>query len=460
MARSTRINLLEGPVGGTLLRLAGPMVLGLIAVIMFNVVDTIYVGRLGKHQLAAMSFTFPVVFLIMSIAMGMGMGVTSAISRAIGGGDHQDVRRLATDGLLLANTLVTVTAIAGLLTITPLFTAMGASGDMVAMIKQYMLPWYIGIGFIVIPMVGNSAIRATGDTKTPSMIMIIAGGLNVALDPLLIFGIGPFPRLELQGAAIATVISYALTFIAALWILSKREQMLDFSRPHMRQVMDSWRRILYVGAPAAATQMLIPLAGGVLTRMVSGFGPEAVAAYGVGTRIDAVSIIGIGALGAATTPFVGQNYGAGNCDRIREAMRFCLRSALVYGVVMAGLLYVLSRPVAELFNDDATVVALIQRYVHLVPISYTMFGSMLLVNSMFNAMNKPMRSALLIVLRLFVLAIPLAWLGGRIYAVPGVFGGISVANMVVGLVAIFMVRGFLTNVERVLARERPPVAQS
>jgi putative MATE family efflux protein len=426
-----------------MLDLAWPMVFGMLSVILFNVVDTIYVGRLGTHQLAAMSFTFPVVFLVMSIAMGMGVGVTSVISRVIGQGDPAQVRRLTTDGLFLANTIVVLVAIGGLLTIAPLFGAMGAGPDIVDLIRRYMVPWYAGIGFIVIPMVGNSAIRATGDTRTPSLIMIMAGGLNIVLDPLLIFGPGPFPRLELQGAAVATVFAYSMTFVASLWILSRRERMIDFSRPRFADVLQSWRRILYVGVPAAGTNMLIPLAAGILTRMVSGFGAVAVASYGAGTRVEGLSMIGIHALFSALSPFVGQNFGAGKHDRVRQALRFTTRVALGYGLAMAALLAVLARPIGSLFNSDPDVVTGIAHYLRIVPVSYGFLGAMFLVNSMFNAVNLPLRSAMLIVLRLFVLAVPLAWVGSRIYGVNGLFGGIAAANVLVGITAYGVSRRFL-----------------
>lgn len=448
-----RVSLLEGPVGSTLLKLAGPLAIGLVAVILFNVVDTFWVGRLGATELAAMSFTFPVVFLIMSIAMGMGIGVTAVVSRVIGAGDSDQVCRLTTDGLLLANAMVVVMALVGLASIDPVFRLLGAPPDIVALIRQYMIPYYIGVGFIVIPMTGNAAIRATGDTRTPSMIMIIAGGVNIVLDPLLIFGIGPFPRLELQGAAVATVISYMVTFFAAFWILWKRERMLEFSRPRVRDVLDSWSRILYIGAPAAGTQMLVPLGAGILTRIVSGFGPEAVAAFGVGTRIESLSLIGPMALASSFAPFVGQNLGARNYQRIRRGLRFSLLTGLVYGAVMAVVLALLARSIASVFTEESDVVELVVRYLSIVPVSYGLFGGMFAVNATFNASNHPLRAALVISFRLFVLAVPLAWLGAMWSGATGVFGGIAVANIVIGLIAILMARSFLRDVEKKLATE-------
>ncbi len=218
-----------------------------MAIILFNFVDTIFVGRLGTKHLAAMSFTFPVVFTIQSLALGLSVGTTSVISRAIGAGDHEDVRRLTTHALVLSVSLVTILALTGLFTIDPLFTLLGATPEILPLIRQYMVPWYFGVGFVVVPMVGNGAIRATGDTKTPSYVMMVAGLANVILDPLLIFGIGPFPRMELQGAAIATVIARALTFIAAIWVLRYREKILEFTVHGMAVILDSWKRILHIG---------------------------------------------------------------------------------------------------------------------------------------------------------------------------------------------------------------------
>ena len=432
------------------------MVLGLTAVILFGVVDTFYVGRLGAIQLAAMGFTFPVTIFVMSISMGMGMGVASTISRAIGGGDRQRVRRLATDGLILANASVIIFAAAGFFSINPLFRAMGASPETLVYIRAYMVPWFFGVGFLVIPMVGNAAIRATGDTKTPSIIMMIAGGLNIVLDPLLIFGLGPFPRLEIQGAAIATVISWTITLGAALWILHRREHMLDTSRPKFSDVWNSWREILYVGLPAAGTSVMVPLAGGILTRMVSAYGPEAVAAYGVGTRIEALAMIGVAALSTSLVPFVGQNYGAGNCHRIRQALSFSVKVGLAYGLGMAVLLAALAFPLARMFNTDAVVVDLTTRYLFVIPISYGLFGTTLMVNAIFNALNKPLKSALIIVLRLFVFALPFAFVGARMGDVIGIYAGITLANVLIGVVAILMARRYLATVEERLAVRAEP----
>ncbi|MCE9614685.1 MAG: MATE family efflux transporter [Lentisphaerae bacterium] len=439
--------LLDGDVGPTLIRLAVPMFWGMLAVTTFNIVDTFYVGRLGTAPLAAMGYTFPVVFVIQCVAMGMSVGTSSVLSRAIGEGDHAKVRRLTTDSLALSVVAVVVLAIIGVLTINPVFRLLGATPELIVLIRQYITIWYAGVALLVVPMVGNSAIRATGDTKTPSIIMMIAGGANIILDPLLIFGPGPFPRLGLAGAALATVLSWSLTLVTALWILIRRLDLIDFSIPSTREALDSWRRILYVALPAIGTNLLMPLSTGVLTRMLSGFGTEAVAAFGVGTRLETLAMSGSFALSTIMSPFVGQNFGGGRRDRVREAVHKAIRYAFTWGAGVCILYALLARPLARLFNAHEAVVSTTALYLWIVPISYGAYGAMAQVTTMYNATNHPMRSASVFLLRLFVCMVPLAYAGSRLAGLGGLFAGICLSNFIAAGIALGMVQHFLHRLE-------------
>lgn len=429
------------------------MVLGIAAVIFFNIVDTFWVGQLGATPLAAMSFTFPVTFVVLSLAMGMGIGATSVISNAIGHGNEDRVRRLTTDSLFLANVFVVVLAIIGLLTQTSLFAMLGADPDIIPLIKNYMTPWYLGVGFLVIPLVGNSAIRATGDMKTPALIMMVAGTVNAVLDPFLIFGLGPFPRLELQGAALATVVSWMCSFIAAFWVLSRRDRLLDFSLPRIDVLWASWRELLYVSLPAAGTNILTPLAGAVLTRIVAEQGTEAVAAWGVAGRIESLALVGIMALSTAITPFAGQNLGAGRCDRLREGIRFSIRASFAWGLGVAAIFAVLAPWLASIFSDSATVNGHVIYFLWIVPVSYTMLGVGNLVSAFYNGSKQPMRAALISVFRLFIFAIPLGLIGARLGNMTGLFIGVAAANGLTGLVSIIFVHRFIDDAQQKLDRE-------
>lgn len=440
--------LLEVPVSRALIELALPMALGVTAVLLFNVVDTFWVGQLGAAELAAMGFTFPVVMVVSNLTIGLSIGATAVIARAFGEGRGEKARRLTTDALGLALLVVVAVAATGYATIDPLFSALGADRATVSLIREYMELWYLGVGLLVVPMVGNGAIRATGDMKTPAYVMMASGLVNAVLDPLFIFGWGPVEGMGLRGAALATIASWVISLSVALYVLAERERLLSFERPAIGEVARSWREILHIGLPAAGTNLLTPLAAGVVTRIVSDQGAEAVAAYGVGTRVEGLSMIGVFALTAAITTFVGHNLGARNGERVRETLRFCGRAALVWGGGAALLLAALADPIARLFSDDAEVIAQTKLYLRIVPASYAPFGFTLLVASMFNASGQPLKATALAGLRLVVLAVPLAWLGAELFGLAGIFSGVACANLVGGLAAWFYGRaaiGALTD---------------
>jgi putative MATE family efflux protein len=425
--------LVEGPIGRQLVKLTIPMIFGLVGIIAFNLVDTFFIGRLGAKELAALSFTFPVVMVIGSLALGLGAGASAVISRAIGEGDTPKVRRLTTDSLALSLLLVGVVSAIGFLTIDPLFTALGATPELLPLIREYMVIWYPGMVFVVVPMVGNNAIRATGDTKTPGIIMLIAGIVNGIMDPLLIFGPGPFPRLELAGAAIATVIARAITLMVAIWVLGYRDKMLTAKIASLRAVYDSWKSILYIALPTAGTRVIVPFSIGVLTRLLASYGPEAVAGFGVAMRIEFLAMTVIFALATVVAPFVGQNLGAGRLDRVRIGLKYSKRFAMAWGAGLFVVLAISGRWIAPLFSDNADVVSTTVLYLMVVPACYGVQGVLQFSTTALNVLQRPLHAATLMIIQMFALYIPLAYLGSRLFGIAGLFLGVVIAYFIGGL---------------------------
>ena len=433
-------DMLEGPVESTLLRLSLPMVMGIISVMLINIVDTFYIGQLGVSELAAVSFTFPVIFTVMSLAFGVGIGTSSVLSRAIGKGNLAKVQQLTTDSLILIALVMAFISFLGILSLKPLFLAMGAEEDLIPLIREYMLIWYLGVGLVAIPIVGNNAIRASGDSKTPSLVMMLVALINALLDPLLIFGIGPFPQMGIQGVAIATVISYCFALIAGFWLLGKKKRMLDYSFPSAQRIWESWKHVLYIGLPAALTSMLAPVSTALLTRMVSDYGQDAVAAFGVGTRLESLATIGMMALSAILTPFIGQNLGAGNQQRIFTAMKYITRFSMVWGIVVCIILAAVAVPLATLFSKSEQVQDLISSFLWIVPVSYGFYGMAMLAVSACNGLQKPIQATSINLMRLFILILPLAWFGSWGWGLTGLFAGLSAGNICSGTSAMFWVR--------------------
>ncbi len=430
----------EGPVGPNLIRLAIPMIFGLVSILLINLVDTFYISMIGVKELVAISFTFPVTFTLMSFSFGIGIGAATVISRAIGEGDHHRVQRLTTDSLLLVALIILCVSGISFFYLHPIFTLMGATDESLPLIEEYMIPWLLGVVFVVIPIVGNSAIRATGDTKTPSIIMVIAAVVNAVLDPIFIFGYGPFPELGIQGAAIATVISYISIMIVGLWVLGKRERMLTSNWPGFAEILLSWKALLYIGIPAMLTQLLFPVSNAVLTRIAADLGDATVAAFGVGTRIESLAMIGSMALSSVIIPFIGQNYGAKKFDRIRSASRFFSRFALVWGATAWVFLALISGGIAWAFTDDPEIQDLIQQFFWIVPFGFAFHGISQLVSASCNALHRPFHSTTINIMRLFLFLIPLVYLGSQIWGTTGFFIGIALGNLATGGIAWFWFR--------------------
>ena len=185
---------------------------------------------------------------------------------------------------------------------------------------------YVGTVFLVVSLVGFSALRAAGDSRTPSLLWVGATILNVILDPLLIFGYAGFPRLGMDGAAVAALITRVFACAIIIALLHFKNSMLSFSLPGVATILSSWKGILHVGLPATAANMIIPVSAGVITALIAGFGPQAVAGFGVATRLEALALVPFFATSSIINPFVGQNAGAGKAERIREAMTISFRS--------------------------------------------------------------------------------------------------------------------------------------
>ncbi len=438
--------LTEGTVRRKLFFLTFPMLIGILSIVAFNLVDTFFVGKLGTLELAAMSFTFPVVFVVGSIALGLGIGASSVISRAIGEGDHHKVQRLTTDSLILSLIIVISVVIAGMLTIEPLFRAMGASPEILPLIKKYMIIWYPGVAFVVIPMVGNSAIRASGDTKTPGFIMVMSAIVNLILDPVLIFGIGPFPALGLEGAAASTVLARFISFLISIRVLYFREKMLTFEIPLFKEIAESWKKILYIGLPAAGTNLITPITMGIITKFVSKYGAGPVAALGVSLRIEAFSLAVIMAMGSVLTPFVGQNWGAGKKGRIRLAVDSAQKFALIWGLFLIIIFILFGAIIANIFSNDLVVTETIKLYFLIVSLSYGFQSVLMLSTSILNGLNKPIPSAILSIVRMIILYIPLAYLGSVLFDIPGIFGAAVISNLAAGILSYLWVKKILKNI--------------
>ena len=433
--KKTNRNLTEGHIGKQLLRLTWPMLSGLIGMVVFNLVDTYFVGKLGVHQLAALGFSFPVVMFINGLSQGIGIGTSSLISRNIVVEERRNVRKMASRAILLGLIVVLLFVGTGLLTIRPLFSALGAEEPVLGYIQDYMSIWYIGVAFVIIPVIGNNIVRATGDTFLPGMLMVTSAVFNIVLDPMLIFGYGPIPELGIKGAALATVIGRSIGLVFILIVLIKRENLITVQIGRIKEILTTWNKLLYIAGPAALGMLITPISIGLITKIISTFGDEAVAAFGVASRIEMFALMVIISLGSVLIIFIGQNISKHKYPRIFKALDYGLKFSMSWGIIIFLVFVFFGEAIASIFTSEPAVIEIAHKYMLIVGASYGFQGLVMLSTSSFNGINKPYPATFFSVSRMAVLFVPLAWLGSIVIGIEGVFWAGFIANITVGILS-------------------------
>jgi putative MATE family efflux protein len=445
MATPLQATLTEGRVSEQLKNLALPLMWGLMATMSLNAIETFFIAQLGREPLAALSFTFPIIMVLTSLGIGLGAGTSSAVARAIGEGDPFKARRLATDAMSLTFIISASVCLLGWITLEPLFFALGATPDLIPLIRSYMAIWYFSAPCLMVPMVCLSALRAMGMSHIQGYLMGGAALLNVLLDPLFIFGFAGFPALGLQGAALATLITRALMLVVAIYILHARVHMLVNPFLPWDKLKHSWRTIVEVGIPAMVANVIIPFASAIVVAMVAAYGTDAVAALGIAMRIEPLMLIVFYALSGVVGPFFGQNYGAGKPERLHEALRILALFCIVFGLFLAIVLSVFGTRLAGLFGGHAEVVAITATYLMIVPLSYGAYGLIMSVNAAFNGLGHPWPAMVISAGRVLYIYLPLAWLGQYWWGINGIFIATAMANIILGLWAWLWLKKYIRH---------------
>ncbi len=437
-------NLTDGSVSGSLFKLTAPMMVGISSNILVSMLEIGFIGQLGTREVAAITFTFPIVMILSSIALGIGIGTSSVIARGVGAGDTDSARRIATHSILMVLLLMSVLSLLGWLTVQPVFTALGAGNELLPLIHGYLNVYYPSVVLFTTTMVASNVMRANGSANIPGVVMTLGALLNLVLDPILIFGWFGFPRWELAGAAAANAISRVVTTAVLLYYLRRSDFVA--TRAIFAKFLDSSRRILQVGLPAIATQLIGPVSATVITRLLAGHGEAVVAGFGVATRIESVAVMLLFALSASIGPFVGQNWGANRPDRVRVGLRLVYQFCLLWGLLAAIPLALVGDTIASWVDDDPRVVATAAFYLAVVPWSHGLWGVLMMASASFNALGKPVPSTIMSFARMFILYVPLALLFDNLFGHTGIFIAAGMTNCAMGALAYWWFKtAFFSN---------------
>ena len=450
---SAKPDLLNDPVGTTLYRTAVPTTIGAIAVIAYYLANTFFVSLLGTDQLAAIGFTFPATILFTYFGVGLGIGTSALVGRAIGSKNPEQAGAITFASMAMGLLLGLVFMIPAMLSIDYVFPLLGAGPEHMPLIRAYMSIWYIGMPLQLMQFSGTAVIRATGNARLHGKLMAISAVINAIFDPLLIFGLGPLHGMGIGGAALATVIAWLFTIVVICYQLCVREKLLHFKLPVFSHLLESWRKLLVITGPAALANMITPMATGVLTATIAVYGPAAVAAYGVASRLESFIMIVVLGMSMSVPPFISQNFGAHYYDRVRQGLRLALKFVLIWQFFLYAIVAVLAPWIAAIFTKDQNVKDTITMVLRIMPASYAFQGMVILSASSFNALHAPRHGLITSLLRFFVFYVPLALLGNSLGGIKGLFIGAAFGNF---LAAVVITKWISVYTKRLLAKQPQP----
>ncbi|MHA7854765.1 MATE family efflux transporter [Marinobacter shengliensis] len=419
-----------------------PMLFGVLSLMTFQLTDSAFVGQLGRDPLAALGFTVPMQQLVSGMYVGLGIATTAIISRTLGQDDNLRAQRLGGLVVTIGASLALILCLSVWLLQTGILNFLGAEDQLRPAIREYWVPWLMSAWLGALLYFGYAVCRANGDTKLPGYMMIATSLLNIALDPLYIFVFG----WGLPGAAWATITAFGIGALVVFPALVKR-QWLRFDLVQL-QLSKAIRQLGGIMAPAMVSQLMPPLSAILATSLVAGFGSAAVAAWGLGTRLEFFSIVVVLALTMSMPPMIGRMLGAGELDNIRKLVRIAVRFVVVWQLLLGLVWLVASGLVATLFSRDGDVQDILLSYLLRVPLSYSGLGVCMLMVSINNALGLPMRALLISTLRLFACYLPMLWLGAQVSGLTGLMTGALIGNLAAGLLAYSLYRQGMTRLRQ------------
>lgn len=432
----------EGPLGAAILFLAIPMVLEMAMESVFAVVDIFFVSQLGAASVAAVGLTESLMTIVYTVAMGLSIGVTATVSRRVGERDPEAAGAATVQAMLLGAALAAVLGVFGVWQADTLLRLMGAGPEVVAVGVGYTRVLLGLNGVILMLFLLNAAFRGAGDAAIAMRVLWLANGLNIVLDPLLIFGLGPFPELGVTGAAVATSIGRGVAVCVQIYTLFRLSDRLRITVDQFRVRLDVIVRLVRLSA-TGTFQIFIGMASWVgLVRVIADFGPEALAGYTVAIRIVLFALLPAWGLSNAAATMVGQNMGAGKPDRAERSVWLASRFSFAF-LGGTGLLFLVFAPqLVGLFGVDAATAGYAVLGLRIVAAGFFFYGHGMTLSAAFNGAGDAWTPTWLNLFCFWLWEVPLAW----VLAYPlgwgpaGVFTAIAVAYSTLAVAAAVLFR--------------------
>ncbi len=426
-------DLTNGKEGKLIFQFAAPMLLGNIFQQLFSVVDSIVVGNfIGKEALAAVGASFPVIFMMVSLIIGLVMGTTVVIAQYFGAGDLVKVKRAIDTMYIYSIVAGVISTIAGLLLAEPLLRLLGLPEEIMPPATRYLRIYFSGM-IIFFGYNGTSAaLRGLGDSKTPLYFLIIATVANIIL--VLLF-VGVF-NWGIAGAAYATLLANGIAFGLAIYWLNKTHKFIRIAIKGLHFDRDIFRHSIRIGLPTGIQQTFVALGSLALMGIVNTFGTNVIAGFSVASRLDSLAMVPAMSFSQALSTFVGQNIGARKIERIRTGLISTIKMSGSVTIITTSFIVLLGRPIMSLFTKDTEVIRLGAQYLTIVSSFYILFTMMFIYNGIMRGAGDTLLPMFFTLISLWMIRIPMAYLLSGEIGVQGIWWAIP-AGWLIGLALSF-----------------------
>ncbi|SMP62861.1 MATE family efflux transporter [Anoxynatronum buryatiense] len=425
------------PILPLLFKLSVPGMISMTIQALYNVVDSFFVARISESALTALSIAFPVHIFLIAIATGTGVGTSSLISRLLGQQKNEDAILVAQHVLGASLVYGVLSAIAGLMLAGPLVRAFSNDPEVIRYGIQYTRIIMLGGVFLFTSIVANDILRGQGNTFLPMLSMMLGAITNIILDPLMIFGIGFFPRMEVTGAAVATVISKAVSCFFILLLLYRGQHQVKPKVGTFPLNVSILKSVYQVGLPSMFMQFLTSFMIGGLNMVVGTYTETAMAVTGVYFRLQSFVLMPVFGLTQGYIPIIGYNYGSGNAPRMKQALRYGLLTAFVITSIGAFLFRFFPQQLIGLFQPGPEMLAIGSEALTTISLGLFIVGPAIIGATTFQAIGLGLPSLALSFLRQMVLLLPFAWILGRLWGLSAVWYAFPLSEFIALVIMVF-----------------------
>lgn len=409
---------------------------------LFAIVDVFFVARLGIRAVATVGLTESVMMLVYSLAIGLSAAATAMVARRIGEGDKESAATAAAQSIWLGLILAIIIGITGFIYSPQILAALGGDTQLIQEGQGYTQLMFAGNITIMLLFLLNAIYRGAGDAALAMRSLWLANGINIVLDPCLIFGLGPFPEMGIEGAAMATIIGRGSGVLYQVYHLFGGKHIIRMGRRHMILVKDVTLRLLSVGWNGAAQYLIASASWIFLVRIIADFGPSALAGYTISIRVIIFTILPAWGIANAASTLVGQHLGAKQPEQAEQAAWLASRYTMFFMLIVAIIYITMATPIISFFDTTPEVVRVGAQSLQIISLGYIFFAYGMVLSQAFNGAGDTRTPMILNLISFWLVEIPLAWCLASVFGwgPKGVFIAVAISESLVAVLCIIVFR--------------------